>query len=96
MPKVLLTQAVKDADREAKMNKILAGAVGRYCAVSQKKQYEVAEECGVTGGMFSHWMKDFGNVKLNKIRRLAHKVNMTPEEWLRLGGYDVKEILRKY
>lgn len=87
MPKVLLTQASKDADREAKMDTVLNGAVGRYCAINRKKQYEVAEACGIKKSAFSQRMQNVGNVRLRDLRKLAHKVSMTPEEWLQLGGF---------
>lgn len=87
MPRVILGAAAKSADREAKMDSVLAGAVGRYCAANKKRQYDVAQAVGITRGPFSQWMRNFGNVKLRDVRRIAHAVEMTPEEWLRLGGF---------
>lgn len=87
MPRVILGATAKAAEREAKMDSVLAGAVGRYCAVNRKRQYDVAAAIGITKGPFSQWMRNFGNVKLRYVRKVAHAVGMTPDEWLQLGGF---------
>lgn len=90
MPKVLLTAEAKAENRETKMNNVLTGAVVRYCTIHNRKQYEIAEACGITKGTFSHRMRNFGDVRLRDIRKVAHKVGLTSEEWLQLGGYRKK------
>ena len=91
MPKVLLTQAAKDAEREARLDKVLTASVAKYCATTGRKQYELAEKHGITKGAFSQWMRNFGRVGLKDIRRLAHEVCMSPEEGLQLGGFSQKQ-----
>jgi len=87
MPKVILTQEAKEAERQRRMNNALLGAVGRYCEINHTNHKALAEKCGCSPSGFCKQLGKIDRMTINSIRRLSGIVEMTPEEWLQLGGF---------
>ena len=89
MPRVYLTQAERADAKEARemevMTVLIRTASGRLC----KQNKELADIAGVHPVTFTR-LKQSGHVAktdFQTVRRVAHAVGCTPEEWLKIGGF---------
>ena len=51
----------------------------------------MAESVGITARAFCRFKQpeNIGGMSLRRARRIAHAVGCTPEDWLRIGGFNV-------
>ena len=89
MPKVILGTQAKLEDKEeremAKLSELVRTCKGR----TMQKDKDTAQTAGVSIGIFckaKHPENVYG-MSLRVVRRIAHAVGCTKEDWLKIGGF---------
>lgn len=90
MPKVYLTEQSRREAQEMKQNEVL---VDRMCFLQGKgikRVMDLAAELNLSKSTITRIKNPShtGKVDFAIIRRLAHSVGLTADDWLRLGGYE--------
>lgn len=90
MPAVYLSDADRRKAREEKDFSHFAELVRTGKGRLERKEYEMAEAAGISSKEFSRikHADAIGSISLRRARRIAHAVGCTPEDWLRIGGFD--------
>lgn len=87
MPKVALTEAQKLKNRLTTGDRVLVRCLNHYKVDHGMKWAEVARQLQVGSTTLSRWRGRPGVINLDEARKMAVSLRMTPEEWLRIGGY---------
>ena len=89
MPAVDLSDADRRKAREDKDFSRFAELVRTGKGRLERKEYEMAEDAGISSKEFSRLKNAdaLGSISLRRARRLAHAVGCTPEDWLKIGGF---------
>ncbi len=89
MPRVYLTQADREAAREANEIGTLTDLIKTAKGRTGRSDQETAEDAGISAVTFCNYKKrgTIASVSLLTARRIAHAVGCTKEQWLRIGGF---------
>lgn len=89
MPAVYLSDDARRQAREEKDFARFAELVRTGKGRLRRKDYEIAEDVGITARAFCRFKlpENIGGMSLRRARRIAHAVGCTPEDWLRIGGF---------
>lgn len=89
MPAVYLSDADRRQAREDKDFARFAELVRTGKGRLERKEYEMAEDAGLTARSFARFKhaENIGSMSLRRARRIAHAVGCTPEDWLKIGGF---------
>ena len=49
---------------------------------------EFSERLDIDRQTYRRWVQRPGIIELDKLRRVARVLNLSKEDWLRIGGYD--------
>ena len=74
MPKVMMTEAQRRAERYRKENEEIKGRIGAYMMVSGKTLAQVGAMAGIRQSTMYERMKDPGTLRLDEYRRLMDVV----------------------
>lgn len=89
MPKVYLRQSDRDDAREARetatLTLLLKTARGRL----DREEQDLAREAGIHPATFCRLKRPgaLDKVDFRTVRRLAHAIGCTAEDWLKAGGF---------
>lgn len=89
MPVTYLTSSDRLRAEERRCNEALSKAIRLFRGLTRKPDLALAEAVGIGRTTLSRY-KDpdaVGNVTLNTARRIAKETKMSPEDWLKVGGY---------
>ena len=89
MPRVYLSDYERQLAAERRQNDVIALAVRTNKGRNGLTDQELAEQCGRSRCAISRYKRPEGVAvaTFENVRRLAHAVKMTPEEWLKAGGF---------
>ena len=90
MPAVYLSDDARRQAREDKDFARFAELVRTGPGRLEVKCQELAEAAGMSQSSFTRFRhRDrIGSMSLRNARRVAHAIGCTPEDWLRIGGFD--------
>lgn len=90
MPRVYLSAEARVAAQEARELDKLSELVRTCKGRTRRNDEDTAKEAGMSRNTFSRAKSPevVGAMSLRAARRLAHAVGCTPEDWLRIGGFD--------
>lgn len=90
MPKVKpLTAQSREQERNQRCNDILSRKLRGVRAEKDETMEEFAKRLDITKQTYLRWVQRPGIIELDKLRRVARVLDLSPEDWLRIGGYDV-------
>lgn len=91
MPKVILGTKSKREDRERRQNDVIALLVRTNKGRNAVMDSEIAAQIEVGRCVMTRYKtpEGIGRANFEVVRRLAHAVGCTKEDWLRAGGFDV-------
>lgn len=87
MAKVMLTEAQKLKNRLTTGDRVLVRCLNHYKVDQGMKWTELAQQLHVGSTTLSRWRDRPGAINLDQARKMAVSLRMTPEEWLRIGGF---------
>ena len=89
MPKIHLTQASREEAFERECNDVFCLSLRTNYGRTGVYDRDIAASAGIGKATMTRLKKpeDVGRAGFGMIRKLAHLIRMSPDEWLRLGGY---------
>ena len=75
MPRVLLTEAARRAERERKADEAIVGRIAAYLAVTGRNMGQLAERCGMKERTLYNREKSPGDFRLSEYRRLCEELD---------------------
>ncbi len=87
MPRVALTDAQRLANKAADGDKALNTALKHYKIDNDLRWDDVADRLSVSRSSLSRWRPDPGDISLRVLRKIISVTRMTPEDWLKIGGF---------
>ena len=90
MPRVLIGTQARNEAQEARQNEAFVWALKTARARLGKTYTETAEAVGTTRNSLYVLRNPLAvsNAKFGTVRRIAHEIGMTREEWVKLGGFE--------
>ena len=74
MPKVLLTEAARRAERDRRADEEIVGRIGAYLSVTGRNVGQLALRCGMTERTLYNRMKNPGDFRLSEYRRVMEEL----------------------
>lgn len=74
MPKVLLTEAARRAERDRRADEAFRGRMGEYMAVTGRSLSDLAAAIGVSPRTMYNWYRDPGMFRLAEYRRICEVI----------------------
>lgn len=89
MPVTYLSTADRLQAEERRCNDALARAVRLFKGLACKPDNVLADAIGVGRATLSRYKHPdvIGNITLNTARKIARETKMSPDEWLKVGGF---------
>lgn len=83
-----LGEAKRRAEQKQNSDEAFRDVLALYKSRNKKTEEQFAERLGWNRGKIYRVKKDPSNFPLEEIRTAMHTLNVTPEDWLRLGGFN--------
>ena len=80
MPKVLLTEAARRAERDRRADEEIVGRIGAYLSVTGRNVGQLAVRCGMTERTLYNRMKNPGDFRLSEYRRVLEELGVRSQE----------------
>ena len=80
MPKVLLTEAARRAERERKADEAFRGRMGEYMAVTGRSLTDLAMAIGVSPRTMYNWYREPGKFRLSEYRRITEVLDQVSSD----------------
>ena len=74
MPKVMLTEAARRAERDRRADEEIIGRIGAYLSVTGRNIGQLAARCGMTERTMYNRMKRPGDLRLSEYRRILEEI----------------------
>lgn len=74
MPKVLLTEAARRAERDRRADEEIVGRIGAYLSVTGRNVGQLALRCGMTERTLYNRLKAPGEFRLSEYRRVMEEL----------------------
>ena len=90
MPKTYLSTNAREEAREAQRNEVFVWALKTVQARLGQTYTQTAEAVGTTRNRLYVLRNPLAvnNARFGMVRKIAHEIGMTREEWLKFGGFD--------
>ena len=69
-------------------NDILSRRLRGVRAELDETMEEFSERLDIDRQTYRRWVQRPGIIELDKLRRVARVLDLSPDDWLRIGGYD--------
>lgn len=83
-----LTAQAREEERNRQCNDILSRRLRSVRAEEDETMEEFAKRLDVNHQTYRRWVQRPGIIELDKLRHVARVLKLSPEDWLRIGGYD--------
>ncbi len=89
MPKVFLTAADREKNRETNLNEVISFRVRANKARKGVKDKDLADVIGISIGSLVRYKdpEKLGLAPLNIVRKIVKECGVSAEEWLKAGGF---------
>lgn len=88
MPRVNpLTTAQRLLQQDEQARKIIIRAIGAYKAECKKSDEQISDDLNWGRGKLCRLKASPSSAKLRDLKAVSHKVGLTADDWLRIGGF---------
>ena len=89
MPKVFLSDRDREAERERRQNEVFSLALRTARGRLGIYDKEIQAKANVCRSSLYAMKKaeNVGSTQFSSVRRVAHEIRLSADEWLKLGGY---------